>query len=1172
MDHNQRASAVFHDPRRRRWKFVSIGVSAAAVAVTVLFGITLLSVLISPILPRLGLKPFASLPQARHLAFDASALGVHTNRRLHGDYRPRGDRPDRIARRSPARPFYGSLVDNRDVPPYAETAKGLGESIPATPTRSLANGPRSKLIGFYVNWDDSSLLSLKQHLNSFDLVIPEWLHVAGPAGGITLDDPVTEQLTLQYIRQHRPGLPVMPLVNNYDQANQTWDSANLTKNLHDPAMRAAIAKRLLDYVRSQHLAGINIDFENLQPASRDDLVAFMQQVSAEFHTAGLKVSQAVPANDPAYDYARLAAASDFLTLMVYDQHASGTDPGPVAAQSWFTGVLARRAKDIPANKLVVGIGSYGYDWAQGQPTQPVTFEQALATAHSGAASPTLDPASLTLHYAYADANRVTHNVWLLDAVSAFDQISATAASHPAGIALWRLGSEDPTIWPVLENRDHLTGQVAQSLNTIDLSQGVAYQGTGEVLKVTGKPVRGERATAYDPNSGLITSERIVHWAQPFIITRWGGGVSKKIALTFDDGPDPNWTPQILDVLDTNNVPATFFVVGTNANANPSILTRELAIGEEIGNHTYTHPDIAAISPYEVKWQLDAVQRLLESMLGVRSVLFRPPYGEDAQPDTPKQVAPLMQTGELGYYTVGMNIDPNDWARPGVQQIIDRTVAQVESGRGHVVLLHDGGGDRSQTAAALPTIIRKLRADGYTFVTVSDLVSLPRGTVMPTVPARDRFFATIDRASFSFMDWVRIALYWTFVAGIVLGIARLIIVGTLALVERIRAHTSANQTFPADYAPLTSVIVPAFNEELVIVSSVEALLASDYQHLQIIVVDDGSTDATYQTAVDAFSDELRVRILTKANAGKANALNFGIEHAEGEVVIGMDADTLFRPDAISKLVRHFSRPEIGAVAGNAKVGNRVNVLTRWQALEYITNQNLDRRAFDLLNCITVVPGAIGAWRRELIIEAGGFADDTLAEDADLTLRVLRHGARIVYEDEAIADTEAPDTIRGLAKQRSRWVFGTMQTFWKHRAVLGRPSAGTLGTVAMPNVLIFQILFQLISPIMDLVMVLSVITVLVQRQQHPLDWSAAGFEHILFYYALFVALDFATSALAFALELHGEQWSLLWWLFPQRFFYRQLMYVVVWRALVNAVRGTVQGWQKLERKANVAATTS
>jgi len=310
----------------------------------------------------------------------------------------------------------------------------------------------------------------------------------------------------------------------------------------------------------------------------------------------------------------------------------------------------------------------------------------------------------------------------------------------------------------------------------------------------------------------------------------------------------------------------------------------------------------------------------------------------------------------------------------------------------------------------------------------------------------------------------------------------------------------------------------------------------------------------------------VRLFTKTNGGKAEALNFGLRQAKGEIIVALDADTIFPPQTIRALVRRFDDPRVGAIAGNAKVGNRINLVTRWQALEYITAQNLDRRAFARLNCITVVPGAVGAWRRKLFEQLGGFASDTLAEDQDLTLKVRKLGYRIGYEENAVAWTEAPDTLRGLAKQRFRWSFGTLQCMWKHRDALFNSRYGALGFVAMPNVWIFQILFPLISPLMDLMFAWSFVSAALERWEHPGEYSITNFKQTLFYYALFLAVDWLAAAFAFLLEKR-EQWSLLRWLFLQRFCYRQVMYYVMVHSLFTAIKGAVVGWGKLERKATV-----
>jgi cellulose synthase/poly-beta-1,6-N-acetylglucosamine synthase-like glycosyltransferase len=368
-----------------------------------------------------------------------------------------------------------------------------------------------------------------------------------------------------------------------------------------------------------------------------------------------------------------------------------------------------------------------------------------------------------------------------------------------------------------------------------------------------------------------------------------------------------------------------------------------------------------------------------------------------------------------------------------------------------------------------------------------------------------------------------------------------------------------------------VIIPAYNEEKVIVQTIQSLLRSDYPGLDIIVVDDGSQDGTAQQVRACFSDSVQVRLFTKTNGGKSQALNYGIQQTQAEIIVTLDADTIFAPSTLHTLVRHLIDPRVGAVAGNAKVGNRVNLLTKWQALEYITSQNLDRRAFSLLNCISVVPGAVGAWRRQAVIEAGGFGDATLAEDADLTLAILRRGYTVAYEDQAFAFTEAPDTVRGFLKQRFRWMYGTLQAAWNHRDTILRPRYGALGLFAIPNVLLFQIAFPLLSPVMDLLMVWSLGSTWWQRYQHPLDYSLDALERVLFYYAVFVALDVLAAVIAFALE-RTEKWRLIIWRVLQRFCYRQLMYYVAIKSTLAAIRGTLVSWGKLERKATVASSRS
>ncbi|HEX2639672.1 MAG TPA: glycosyltransferase, partial [Pyrinomonadaceae bacterium] len=569
-------------------------------------------------------------------------------------------------------------------------------------------------------------------------------------------------------------------------------------------------------------------------------------------------------------------------------------------------------------------------------------------------------------------------------------------------------------------------------------------------------------------------------------------------------------------------------------------------------------------------ELNANQRLFQAFTGRSLRLFRAPYFGDAEPTTADELGPALAAQNDGYVNVGLHVDPDDWQTPGTDEIVKRTVDGVtnqtsdEDVRGQIVLLHDGGGDRTQTLEALPRIIETLRAKGYRFVTVSQLAGLSQEKTMPFVADNERVITRADGVAFSLFWLFDKTMKWLFWLGIVLGTTRLLFIALLALRSRLRRPKTVSD---AAFLPFVSVIVPAFNEEKVIVKTLKSLLRSTYPNFEILVVDDGSTDATSRVVKENFAGEPKVQLFTLANSGKANALNYGLKRATGEVVIGLDADTIFKPQTIGELAREFTDETVGAVAGNAKVGNRLNMITRWQALEYITSQNLDRRAFASLNAITVVPGAVGAWRREALERAEGFESNTLAEDQDLTLRVRQLGYRIAYAERAVAYTEAPDTFRGLAKQRFRWSFGTLQCMWKHRRALFNKKFGALGWVAMPNVWIFQILFPLVSPLMDLMFVWTMAGYLVQRLEHPKEFIAPHMAEVVFYYVFFLLIDSAAAAVGFAFE-RRENWKLLVWLPVQRFGYRQIMYSVMVKSVKTAFKGALVGWNKVERKATVA----
>jgi cellulose synthase/poly-beta-1,6-N-acetylglucosamine synthase-like glycosyltransferase/peptidoglycan/xylan/chitin deacetylase (PgdA/CDA1 family) len=1143
-------SPVFYDPAGRRWRRVRRTWMALAVVVTSLAAVFVASVLVNPALPGFNVRPVASLPHTADIK--PKSLSLPGN-------------PSQQKAKKAREELQHALATTKLVVPAKRASETTPVPAPAIPPPVIPTS-RPLSIGFYINWDESSLASLEKNLDHLDWVIAEWSHLDGS----NVENPLVTDVhvpALNFIRQTRPQVRIIPMVQNL--LDEKWNSGLLARNIADEVSRQRLISALTSFVEGNKFGGICIDFEEPPPASQANLLIFIRELHDVFAPKGLTVLQTVPFDDPDWNYQNYAAASDYLILMAYDQHWAGSDAGPIASQAWFEQHLVSRMHQLNPAKTIIALGNYGYDWTDGEKeADEVTCQKALITAKESDAKVLFDPDSRTPYFEYDEEDESHHRVWFLDAVTAYNQMRAASGYKLAGYAVWRLGSEDPSIWSILGASPANSPDV---LRRIVYGYDVDFEGTGELLKVTSRPQDGWRNLDVEPN-GFIKSEDFVSTPSSYVIER-GGDHPGLIALTFDDGPDPEWTPAILDILKQENVPATFFIIGKNGQAYPDLLRRIVSDGQEIGNHTFTHPNLGEIPGSLTELELNATQRLIESETGRSTVLFRPPYFGDAEADKPQEVEPAFLAQQLGYLMIGVRIDPDDWKLPvTADEIVDRTIQRAMDNnsetRGQVVLLHDSGGDRSATVAALPRLIHELRSRGFRFVPVSELAGLSRDQVMPLIPPGERAFTRSNAVALIFLQKMGLSLQWIFVIGIALGLGRLIFIGALALAQwfrsRRREHTHAGE----GYAPFVSIIVPAYNEELVIKNTITSLLESDYENYEIIVVDDGSLDQTSEIVRENFSQNERVRLFAAAAGGKAAALNVGLRYAKGEIVIALDADTLFARQTVGALTHRFSDPRMGAVAGNAKVGNRINIVTRWQALEYITSQNMDRRAFASLNCITVVPGAVGAWRRELIKEAGGFQSDTLAEDQDLTLSIRRMGHNIGYEEDAIAWTEAPDRLHTLARQRFRWAFGTLQCMRKHIDALFRPRYGALGFIALPNVWIFQVLFPLISPVMDLMLVYTLLVAGVDRWQQPKGYSSTALRQVLFYYALFLAIDWVSAGFAFLLE-KKEHWRLLWWLFLQRFCYRQVMYYVMIKSVAVAARGTTVGWGKLDRKATVEA---
>ena len=1154
---------VFFDPSGKRRRAVNRSSTVLGLGAAVLTTVFVVSLLVVPFLPQF---PGMANP-ARQLTRAGQTLLPKRSQRL----------TRQLLRRSRIALFKEISASHAAA---AKHARAL-----ATPTL-----PDTVIAAFYAIWQRSGLYSLRLNADRLTDLFPEWLHLnrAGTALDFRDWDPTVTQSNLDVVdvaRSHH--IDVHPVLNNAEGGQ--FDPVRAHVLLSSPRNQRELAHAVRDWLVKEEFQGLNLDLENLRPDDYARLPGFVALLRGVLHPAGLQVSVDIEAGKRDLPLERIADAADYVILMAYAQHAGAGQPGPVAAVAWFDSVLTRTLQRVPASKLVVGIGNYGLDWpSNGKPPTAVTYQQALFEAQDNHPDEPpqqvvdFDPVALNPTFEYLDDSSKTHEVWMLDAATAYDDLLLARRSAVKGAALWVLGSEDPSLWAVYDRRTVDSLPVADALDTIPPPYSPIKTGNGDVLDVVSSPHGGLRTTDADSATGLITDEEYVKFPEPYVIQH-SGYKPKKLVLSFDDGPDRVFTPEILDVLKYLGVKATFFLIGENVERYPEVTRRILREGHEIGSHTFTHPNMGEVSHRRVLLELNTTQRALEAVLGRSTILFRFPYNADQEPNTNEETDPVLVASRLGYITVGELIDPQDWnpfktdssgarAARTADDIVASVVTQADSMKGNVILLHSAGGDRRATVLALPAIVRTLEDSGYQFITIAQLIGVSPDVVMPAVSPNDELLVGLDRVSFNTVFTFETILGITFIFAVILAVGRVLFIIPLALVARRKAR---REVFDPAYRPSVSVLIAAYNERPVIARTVHSVLANDYPDLEVIVVDDGSTDGTGDEVETQFGSDARVRLVRQPNGGKAAALNHGIQDARGEVLVCFDADTQIAPQGIRLIVRHFQDPRVGAVAGNVKVGNRINVLTRWQSIEYISSQNLDRRAYAYLNAITVVPGAVGAWRRTAVVAVGGYLTDTMAEDMELTYRLRRAGWRITADTETLGYTEAPATFRAFFRQRFRWAYGTLQCLWKHRGALFR--YGWFGCLAIPAVWIFQVVFQAIGPLVDLKVVWTLLDFVyswatmgaLHQDWQPLPGITRLVLEVGFFYGIFFGVDLIGAFVAYRLD--HEKYRDLWWLFWQRFVYRQLMYAVLWKSVVTAIKGKRQGWGKQERKGTVRLAT-
>lgn len=700
-----------------------------------------------------------------------------------------------------------------------------------------------------------------------------------------------------------------------------------------------------------------------------------------------------------------------------------------------------------------------------------------------------------------------------------------------------------------EHKQHSTlfslanSQSADNIARLAGLTNIPIIGEGPLVRVL--EVNQNTSTGNDPFTGqalrqLSLPDKNKIGSRPYVIERYGSVNQKTIALTFDDGPDTKYSPQLLDLLASESAPATFFVVGKRVVENPEIAQRMVNEGHILANHTFDHANLDRSTQFTALAQINQAERVIRSTVSYDTAYFRPPYIDSTDQGLRNSLKSLLRSQQLGYTVAGYDYDTLDWqfgngrdARPDLSKLNPQ--------KSQVVLLHDGGGDRSQTLDYVRAFIRQAKEQGWQFSTLEQLYpDEKRFTKTQPGPADHAVTAT----NAAVLVWPREAIVYLFILSALLLLISMGVNLTLATLNHRRTK---RQRWPKNFNPYVAVIIAAYNEEKVLAKTVESLLQSDYKNLRVIIVNDESTDSTGQIANQLAKKYKNVTALHPPKGGKSAALNHGISKTKAKIVVCADADTVFAPRAIRSLVRHFSDPGVGAVAGTVKSGNLVNALTRWQSLEYLTSIHVERNAQAYLDAVMIVPGACCAWLRKAVAEAGGYSHATLAEDCDLTLSVRKAGYKITQDNEAIAYTECPTTLSALARQRFRWIFGNVQSIWKHRYMIFNRKYGWLGMFVIPNALIGLILPVLFWPLLIMLTFQNLMS--------------GNYAVLLAFLAATVAIHFVMATAGLLLAKESLKFLLVVPL--TRFVYAPLRTYLLYRTLITVLKGTSVGWNKLAR---------
>ncbi|WP_293573084.1 glycosyltransferase [Phaeobacter sp.] len=834
-------------------------------------------------------------------------------------------------------------------------------------------------------------------------------------------------------------------------------------------------------------------------------------------------------------------------------------PAPL---TWFESVLADAKSVIPSERLVIGMPTGGVHWTSVSETPRfISYANAMAKADQFRGFAGFDADQAHGLISFMDQDGARNMIWYLDAVSHYSQLLALHTAGIDSVAMWGLGQEDPSIWPLLSHPDVFSDRAADSLNNIDLGSFVSYRGEGAFIRFGEDSRIGRRHIDRDPETNRILKAETNPLPVPMVAELYAALPDKTILLTFDDGPTETYTRDILNILRDEDVSATFFMVGNHMFEQKALVTEMTNANMDFGLHTFSHPEMDKVSPGRVKVELALQSRMFSWMTGLSPVVFRAPFVRGPGPLEGELARRIKEIVDQRYHLLGATIVPPDWRDLSAEQLVEFTLDKLD-GTGQVIMLHDGGGNRATTVEALRMLIPELKGRGYEFLTLQEAMT----QVGPAYETREvSSLETFESLAFSgvgnSVTWISYLVPFA----VLLGVLRALALFIMAIRAKRLAQTDL-RCRTGDFTPPVTVVIPAFNEATGIVQTIDSVLASDYPHLSVLVVDDGSTDGTYDLVVETYIRDPRIQILRQPNGGKWKAANLAFSHVTTDFVVAIDADTIVAPDAIRRLLQPMRQSDVGAVAGKVMVGNPNNLLTKLEKLEYTVAQNIDRRAYETINAIMVVPGAFGAWRTDAVRACGYYSSQTLAEDTDLTISLLKNGYKVRAAERAYAYTEAPASVGTLMKQRMRWSIGILQSAWKHRKTIRQGHA--VGLIGLTDLVLFGVVMPLLGPIIDLLMVLMVV-----RFVGSFDGSSfnAFSTHDYLVMGIFLSLPMLEMIMAdYAVRSEPSvPRHMVFLLLLNRLIYRQLLIINVYRSLWRIMTGRLTGWHKLRRMGSVRA---